>query len=160
MIAIVGLGAVLPDAFDVPSFWNNITQGKYSISDVPADRWSTDLFYDPDPSAVDKTYSKIGAFVRGFHFDPLKNGLVIPPKLLTEMDITQQWAIAVSQQALKDYGYPKRNLDPERVAVIFGNANASESQFRSTFRILLPEYLLALRNIPEFEIYRSLFRKV
>ena len=151
MIAIVGLGAVLPDAFDVPSFWNNITQGKYSITDVPADRWSTDLFYDPDPSAVDKTYSKIGAFVRGFHFDPLKNGLVIPPKLLTEMDITQQWAIAVSQQALKDYGYPKRNLDPERVAVIFGNANAGESQFRSTFRILLPEYLLALRNIPEFE---------
>jgi len=67
------------------------------------------------------------------------------------MDITQQWAIAVSQQALKDYGYPKRNLYPERVAVIFGNANASESQFRSTFRILLPEYLLALRNIPEFE---------
>jgi len=151
MIAIVGMGAVLPDAFDVPSFWNNIMTNKYSITDVPADRWSIDLYYDPDRSAVDKTYSKIGAFVRGYHFDPLKNGLAIPPKLLAEMDLTQQWALAVSRQALKDYGYPERKLDPERVAVIFGNSNGGEYQYHTTFRILLPEYVQALRNIPEFE---------
>jgi len=24
MVAVVGLGAILPDALDVPSFWNNI----------------------------------------------------------------------------------------------------------------------------------------
>ncbi len=151
MIAVVGMGAVLPDAFDVPSFWNNIVNNKYSVIDVPGDRWNSDLYYDPDHSAVDKTYSKIGAFVRGYQFDPLKNGLAIPPKLLAEMDIAQQWALAVSQQALKDYGYPDRKLNPERVAVIFGNANAGEYQYRSTFRILLPEYIQALRDIPEFE---------
>lgn len=151
MIAIVGMGAVLPDAFDVPSFWNNIINSKYSITDVPADRWSVDLYYDPDHTAVDKTYSKIGAFVQGYKFDPLKNGLIIPPKLLSEMDLTQQWAIAVSQQALKDYGYPERKLDPERMAVIFGNANAGEYHYRSTFRILLPEYLQALMTLSEFE---------
>jgi acyl transferase domain-containing protein len=151
MIAIVGLGAVLPDAFDVPSFWNNILNSKYSVTDVPADRWNVDLYYDPDHSAEDKTYSKIGAFVKGYTFDPLKNGLIIPPKLLSEMDFTQQWAIAVSQQALKDYGYPERKLDPERMAVIFGNANAGEFHYRSTFRILLPEYLQALKTLPDFE---------
>ncbi len=151
MIAIVGLGAVLPDAFDVASFWNNILNSKYSVTDVPADRWSVDLYYDPDHTAEDKTYSKIGAFVKGYTFDPLKNGLIIPPKLLSEMDLTQQWAIAVSQQALKDYGYPERKLDPERMAVIFGNANAGEFHYRSTFRILLPEYLQALKTLPDFE---------
>lgn len=151
MIAVVGMGALLPDAFDVPAFWNNILSAKYSVTDVPADRWSADLYYDPDHAAIDKTYSKIGAFVRGYQFDPLKNGLAIPPKLLALMDFTQQWAIAVSQQALKDYGYPDRKLDPERVAVIFGNANAGEYHYRSTMRIYLPEYLQALQTIPEFE---------
>jgi len=132
-IAVVGLGAILPDAFDVPSFWNNIVSMKYSIGEVPTDRWSTALFYDPDPSAIDKTYAKIGAFVRGYQFDPLKNGIAIPPKVLSMMDQAQQWAIAASHQALKDYGYPSRHLDPNRVAVIFGNANAGEGHYRTTF---------------------------
>ena len=83
-----------------------LQSGKYSIGEVPADRWSTALYYDPDPSAVDKTYAKIGAFVRGYQFDPLKNGIAIPPKVLAVMDQAQQWAIAASQQALKDFGYP------------------------------------------------------
>ena len=149
-IAVVGLGAILPDAFDVPTFWNNIITAKYSIGEVPSDRWSTALYYDPDPFAVDKTYAKIGAFVRGYQFDPLKNGIAIPPKVLAMMDQAQQWAIAASHQALKDYGYPSRPLDPNRVAVIFGNANAGEGHYRTTFRILLPEYLDALSSVPEF----------
>ena len=54
-IAIVGLGAILPDAPDVPSFWNNIIRKRYSITPVPEDRWSVADFYDPDPAAPDKT---------------------------------------------------------------------------------------------------------
>jgi len=66
------------------------------------------------------------------------------------MDQAQQWAIAASYQALQDYGYPARPLDPNRVAVIFGNANAGEGHYRTTFRILLPEYLDAMTSVPEF----------
>ena len=130
MIAVVGLGAILPDAQDVASFWNNVLTNKSSITEVPADRWNVDLYYDPDPAAVDKTYSKIGAFVRNTPIDPFKLGLAIPPKVLAVMDLAQQWAIAASAQALKDFGYPERPLDPERVGVIFGNANGGESQYR------------------------------
>ncbi len=151
MVAVIGLGAILPDAFDIASFWNNVVANKYSVTDIPAGRWNVDLYYDPDPSAVDKTYSKIGAFVRDYQFDPLKNGIAIPPKVLSVMDVAQQWALAASQQALLDYGYPERKLDPDRVAVIFGNANAGEMHYRSTFRILLPEYLDALTLLPEYK---------
>ncbi len=150
MIAVVGLGAILPDAQDVASFWNNVLTNKSSITEVPADRWNVDLYYDPDPAAVDKTYSKIGAFVRDTPIDPFKLGLAIPPKVLAVMDLAQQWAIAASAQALKDFGYPERPLDSERVGVIFGNANGGESQYRSTFRANLPEYHAALQTSPEF----------
>ena len=150
MIAVVGLGAILPDAPDVATFWNNVVTNKSSIIEVPADRWNVDLYYDPDPAAVDKTYSKIGAFVRNSSFDPFKLGLAIPPKVLTVMDLSQQWAIAASAQALKDFGYPQRPLDPERIGIIFGNANGGESQYRSTFRANLPEYHAALQSSSEF----------
>ena len=53
--AIVGVGAVLPDAPDAGAYWANLTEGRYSISDVPAERWDADLYYDADPRTPDKT---------------------------------------------------------------------------------------------------------
>ena len=150
-VAIVGLGAILPDAFDVPTFWNNIRNRKYSITDVPSERWNPDLYYDPDPKAPDKTYSKIGGWVRGYQFEPLKAGIAIPPSVLAVMDQAQQWGIAASRQALLDYGYPGRPLDGERVAVILGNALAGENHYRTSLRIFLPEYLDVLQSVPDFQ---------
>ena len=63
-IAIVGAGAVLPDAVNVPAFWQNVKNGRYSISEVPPGRWDPSLYYDADHAAPDKTYSKIGGWVR------------------------------------------------------------------------------------------------
>jgi malonyl CoA-acyl carrier protein transacylase len=149
-VAIVGIGAIMPDAPDARGFWENIKNGLYSIKEVPADRWRQDLYFNADPKATDKTYSKIGAWVTNFEFNPLKLHIPIPPTVLAQMDLTQQWGIYCSHQALSDYGYPERSIDPERIAVILGNANAGERHYRSTMRILLPEYLEALKHSNAF----------
>ncbi len=70
-IAIVGVGAVLPDAPNVPAFWENIKNSRYSVSEVTPDRWDPNYYYDPDPSVPDKTYSKIGGWVREHVWDPM-----------------------------------------------------------------------------------------
>ncbi len=150
-VAIVGIGTIMPDAVDAHSFWDNIQQGKYSINEVPSSRWRTDLYYDADPKAVDKTYSKIGAWVNDFEFNPIKMRIPIPPTVLAQMDLTQQWGIAASFQALTDFGYPERSLDPNRMAVIIGNANAGERHYRSTMRIQIPEFVDALQQSPAFQ---------
>ena len=80
-IAIVGAGAILPDAPNVPAFWENVKNGRYSISEVKPDRWDPALYYDPDHSAPDKTYSKIGGWVREYPWDPMKWHLPIPPRV-------------------------------------------------------------------------------
>ena len=60
-IAIIGISAIMPDAPTAQDFWSNIRGGRYSISDVPTERWDPELFYDADPhSPEDKTYSRIG----------------------------------------------------------------------------------------------------
>ena len=149
-IAIVGVGAILPDAPNVAAFWNNVTTGRYSISDVPPDRWDPAAYYDPDPAAPDKTYSRIGGWVREYTWEPMKWKLPIPPKVADAMDQAQQWAVACTREALADYGWPKRPLDLDRTAVILGNAMAGEKHYLTSLRVFFPEYAKALAETASF----------
>ncbi len=149
-IAIVGVGAILPDAPNAPAFWNNVKTGRYSITDVPADRWNPSSYFDADATAPDKTYSKIGGWVREYPWDPMKWRLPIPPRVADGMDIAQKWAVACTREALEDYGYPKRPLDLDRTAVILGNAMAGEKHYLSSVRIFFPEYAHELEETAGF----------
>ena len=139
-IAIVGTGAVLPDAPNVPAFWNNIKSGRYSISEVTPERWDSNLYWDPDRAAPDKTYSKIGGWVREYSWDPLKWRMAIPPRVADAMDDGQRWALAATREVLADYGYPDRPLPTERTAVILGNAMGGEQHYLTSLRAFFPEY--------------------
>jgi acyl transferase domain-containing protein len=139
-IAIVGAGAILPDAPNVPAFWENIKNGRYSIGEVKPDRWDPALYFDSDHNAPDKTYSKIGGWVSDYVWDPLKWRLAIPPRVADAMDGTQKWAIACTRQALEDYGYPNRPLNTDRTAVILGNAMGGERHYFTVMRVYFPEY--------------------
>jgi acyl transferase domain-containing protein/acyl carrier protein len=149
-IAIVGAGAVLPDAPNVPSFWENIKSGRYSVTEVDPKRWDPALYYDADHAAPDKTYSKIGGWVREFVWDPMKWRMPVPPRVVDAMDGAQKWAIACTREALDDYGYPKRALDADRTAVILGNAMAGERHYMTALRIYFPEYARELEESATF----------
>ncbi|MCA9962089.1 MAG: hypothetical protein KC443_23800, partial [Anaerolineales bacterium] len=147
-IAIVGVGAILPDALHAAAFWQNIVNKRYSITETPPNRWLIADYYDPDPKAPDKTYSKIGGWVRGFNFDWKR--FRIPPKVADAMDMGQQWALTVAAEALADYGYPQKPLNTERTAVILGTAMGGELHYITNQRIAFPEYAHALESVPEF----------
>ena len=137
--AIVGIGAILPDAPDASTFWKNVTSGRYSISEVDPERWDPALYYDPDPHAPDKTYSKLGGWVRDWEWNPLQWKLPIPPKVGEAMDDGQKWAVACTRMALMDAGWPERPLDLDRTAVIIGSALGGEKHYLTTLRITFPE---------------------
>jgi len=150
-IAIVGVGAILPDARNVLAFWDNVKNGRYSITEVNKGRWDPARYYDPDHSAPDKTYSKIGGWVRDYAWDPVKWHLPIPPCVVDAMDEAQKWAIACTREALEDYGYPGRALDLDRTAVILGNAMAGEKHYLTALRVFFPEYAGELEASASFE---------
>ncbi len=147
-IAIVGVGAILPDAPNAPAFWQNIRNKRYSITDVPPERWSVADYYDADPTAPDKTYSKIGAWVRDFEFDWKR--FKIPPKVAAAMDQGQQWAVTIAAEALADFGYPERALDLDRTGVVLGTAMGGELHYLTNLRISFPEYARYLQQVSEF----------
>ena len=149
-VAIVGVGAVMPDAADAKTFWQNIRDGRYSISHTPADRWNADAYYDSDPKAPDKTYSTLGGWVRDLEWDPLGWRLPIPPKVSDAMDRTQIYSIVAARQALLDSGYPDNGVDADRTAVILGNAMSGDLHYLTSLRIFFPEYAAELEHAPSF----------
>ena len=147
-IAIVGVGAILPEAFGAEVYWKNILAKRYSITETPPERWRIEDYFDPDPKVPDKTYSKIGGWVRGFAFDWKR--FRMPPKVAAAMDEGQQWAVTIAADVLADYGYPERPLNTERTATIIGTAMGGELHYTTTERIVFPNYKRALTAVPEF----------
>jgi acyl transferase domain-containing protein/NADP-dependent 3-hydroxy acid dehydrogenase YdfG len=149
-IAVVGVSAIMPDAPDAATFWANIKAGRYSISDVPPERWDPELYYDPDPHAPDKTYSRIGGWVRDFTWEPLAWRLPIPPAVSAQMDDGQKWVVAAARSALLEAGWPDWTVDSERVAVIIGSAIGGDKQHYTNLRIQLPAIIKKLCSAPSF----------
>ena len=147
-VAIVGVAAIMPQAPDAATFWANIKQARYSVTEVPPERWDPALYFSADHDAPDKTYSKIGGWVREFPWDPIRWKLPVPPKVAAQMDEGQRWAVSAARAALLDAGWPQWKTDPDRVAVILGNAIGGEKHYRSSMRIELPEVLLGLAHAP------------
>jgi acyl transferase domain-containing protein/acyl carrier protein len=61
--AIVGYAARFPGAADAGEFWQVLAEGRDAISEVPADRWDVDEFFDPDPDTPGKVATRRAGFV-------------------------------------------------------------------------------------------------
>ena len=139
-VAIVGLGCVLPGAPDVGTFWSNILDKVDAIDEVPADRWDWRRYYDPDPAAQDKVYSRWGGFVADVTFDPIAVGL--PPNSLRSIEPFQLLALATAQAALRDAGYATRPFARDRTSVILGaGGGGADLAVGYTVRSALPSLL-------------------
>ncbi|OHU31154.1 polyketide synthase [Mycobacteroides franklinii] len=61
--AIIGYAARFPGAEDAGAFWDVLREGRDAISEVPADRWDADEFFDPEPGAPGKVVTRRAGFV-------------------------------------------------------------------------------------------------
>ena len=148
-IAIIGIGALLPDANNKEEFWQNIITGKNSITEVPPSVWDPKLYYSPDHNAEGKTYSKIGAFLKDYKFNSIKYR--IPPAVGKQLDPAQQYALDVAAQALEDSGYNKKDFDRSRVAVIAANSAGGPNNEYSDMRIYEPLIWEALKKSTAYQ---------
>ena len=63
-IALVGIGCRFPGGADTPeSFWSLLRDGVDAITEIPADRWDRDAFFDPSPDAPGKMSTRWGGFL-------------------------------------------------------------------------------------------------
>ncbi|RSM75629.1 polyketide synthase [Amycolatopsis sp. WAC 01375] len=136
-IAIVGMACVFPGAPDLPAFWSNVLRGADAVTEVPDQRWDTDVY-------ADQSTSKWGGFLPAVDFDPLAYG--IPPNSMGSIDPAQLVSLQTARRALEDAGYGDGGFDRERTSVIFGAEAGGDLANAGVLRALLPSYL---EDVPE-----------
>ncbi|MFF2643685.1 beta-ketoacyl synthase N-terminal-like domain-containing protein [Streptomyces niveus] len=120
-IAVVGRGCVLPDALDPDTFWDNIAAGRTSLSAVPdEDRWRLPRRWAMGTvdDHLDRTWTDVGGYVRGFEsvFDP--GGFRIAPERILSLDPLFHWVMYGVRQALTEAG---REGPLPRAGLVLGN---------------------------------------
>ena len=103
-IAIIGIGCRFPGAVnDAESYWKLLMEGREAVSEVPADRWNVERFYDPEPGLVGKIIAKRGGFLEGIdQFDPQFFG--ISPREAPYIDPQQRLLLETAWEAIEDAG--------------------------------------------------------
>jgi len=152
-IAIVGMASLMPDAKALDQYWSNIVEKVNSIVDVPPSRWSTDEYYDADPSTADKTYCKRGAFLPDIGFNPMEYGL--PPNILEVTDSGQLLSLVVAKDVLEDAGIgDDSTYDRDRIGCVLGVGGGQKLSASLTARLQYPviERILRSSGVPESEI--------
>ena len=105
-IAIVGMGCRFPGGDAPEAFWQLLRGGFDAISEIPADRWDVDRFYDPNPEAVGKMYTRRGGFLRKVDlFDP--QFFSISPREAVGIDPQQRLLMEIAWETQRDNYHTK-----------------------------------------------------
>ena len=100
-IAVIGMGCRFPGADNPLAFWWLLSDPGDAIQEVPADRWSLDDYYDPDPTAPGKMKTRWGGFLhRVDEFDAEFFG--ISPREAIRVDPQHRLLLEVAWEALED----------------------------------------------------------
>ena len=118
-IAIIGMGCRFPGAKDPEAFWRLLHDGIDIITEFPSDRKRFYAFYDPDPYAPGKTYSRFGGFLEGVdEFDPFFFG--ISPREAASLDPQQRLLLEVSWETIERAGIAPDSLHGSPTGVFVG----------------------------------------
>jgi len=144
-IAIVGISAIFPQSKNLQEYWDNIVQEINCITEVPPSRWNIDDYYDPDPTAEDKTYCKRGGFIPDIDFDPMEFGL--PPNILEVTDVHQLLSLILVKRLMKDGGYEDASEKVrENTGVILGVGGGQKLMVPLISRLQYPIWEKVMKN--------------
>lgn len=152
-IAIVGVETLFAESLTNEQLWNNIVTGKDLLSDVPADHWLIEDYYDPDPKKVAKVYVTRGSFLPTVNFDPIEFG--VPPTNLTATDPSQLLSLILSKRLLDTVtSIQDGKVKKDNISVILGAAVGSELLTLMSGQLCKPHWVKAMREagLPESQV--------
>lgn len=108
-IAIIGVAGRYPGADNMRQFWENLSEGKDCVTEIPKERWNYELYYNEDKNTPGKSYCKWGGFINDIEsFDPLFFN--ISPKEAELMDPQERLFLECVYEAIEDAGYTRNTL--------------------------------------------------
>ncbi len=153
-IAVVGVGCTLPDANDPESLWENVLAKKYSISQMPESRFDRNLYYDPDKSAEDKTYTILAGHIDDFEFDNKRFGYAEDKE--KRLSRSQKIVLQTAYKAVENAGFMGEDNrlvcdDPARTAVIIATCLSNELGNEVQLKYWFPQIVSMMEKTDEYQ---------
>ena len=101
-VVVTGLGALTPIGNSIEEYWNALVNGKSGAAPI--------TYYD-----TEKHKTKFACEVKNFNIEDFMDR-----KEARRMDKFAQYAVAASEEAIKDAGITNDNVNKQRVGVIWG----------------------------------------
>jgi malonyl CoA-acyl carrier protein transacylase len=118
-IAIIGMSCRFPGANNPEAFWELLRDGVDMITEVPPERWDINAYYDQNPDAPGKIYTRYGSFLSQIdQFDP--QFFEMSPREAVNLDPQQRLLLEVSWEALENAGQAPKGLIDKSVGVFIG----------------------------------------
>ena len=119
-IAIVGIGCRFPGGVSDPeSFWRLLRDGVDAISEIPADRFDIERYFDEHPATPGRVMSRWGGFLGPLdRFDAEFFG--IAPMQAERLDPQQRLLLETAWEALEDAGQDSSALAATPTGVFIG----------------------------------------
>jgi acyl transferase domain-containing protein/NADPH:quinone reductase-like Zn-dependent oxidoreductase/thioesterase domain-containing protein/NAD(P)-dependent dehydrogenase (short-subunit alcohol dehydrogenase family)/acyl carrier protein len=118
-IAIVGMACRFPGAPNLEAFWRLIEERRSAATEVPAERWDPDEFYDATGETPGKMSVRWAALIDSpADFDPQFFG--ITPREASRMDPQQRLLLEVAWEAMENAGLPADQLAGTKTGVFVG----------------------------------------
>jgi acyl transferase domain-containing protein/acyl carrier protein len=118
-IAIIGLGCRFPGAASPEEFWDLLRDGVDAITEIPAERWDIEQFYDPDLIEPGKMSTRWGGFIPGL--DSLDADFFgLSSKEAQNLDPQQRLLLEVTWETLERAGIAPQQLAGSQTGVFVG----------------------------------------
>jgi len=126
-VAVIGVACRLPGGIDSPDkLWEALLRGDDLITEIPADRWDADEYYDPEPGVPGRSVSRWGGFLDDVAgFDPEFFG--ITEREATAMDPQHRLLLETSWEAVEHAGLAPKSLTGSVTGVFVGLAHGDYS---------------------------------
>lgn len=145
------MGCRFPGAPDLKAFESLLLEGRCSIEELPEDRFNQARYYDPDPAAPGKSYSRIGACLDDVTVDPGRYRL--SDEELRAADTVHLWSLEVASATFAHAGVDPFSLEGKDVGVLLGH---SRGGMRHSDLSLTTAIEALLREVGDLESFRDL----
>ncbi len=138
-IAVVGMACRAPGAENTAELWRMLAVGETGITEVPANRWDVDAFYDPAGTAG-KLSTRRGGFCDQ-DWDEMDAAFFgIAPREAEQVDARQRLFLEVAQEALDDAGVIVPDLAGGNTGIFLGVSSSDQEWLELTSPSTVDEY--------------------